>query len=151
MIRNFVSALAGAAMSMGVAAAETTLAKAAAKAPAAPIDYFARDGFKAETIVCPFRGAVQYKPGEISCGLLSVPENREKPSSRTIQLHYVKLAARKPLTWDAQKKGEWKKREDPIVYLTGGPGVTATGYAARLKDHGARDVRDVYILEQRGI
>lgn len=152
MVRKVLAALACAALSVGAAGATTnaTATKAAVKAPA-PVDYFARDTFKAETIVCPFRGTIQYKPGEISCGLLTVPENREKPASRMIQLHFVKLSARKPALWDAKKQGEWKRREDPIVYLTGGPGVTVTGYANRLKDHGARDVRDVYILEQRGI
>ncbi len=148
MNRHFLAALVGAALSFGIAQAETRAARGAQ--PAAP-DYFARDTFKAETIICPFKGTIQYKPGEISCGLLTVPENREKTASRTIQLHFVKLAARKPLVWDAEKRGEWKKQEDPIIYLTGGPGVTVTGYANRLKDHGVRETRDLYILEQRGI
>jgi len=114
-------------------------------------DIFARDKFAVETIVCPFKGEIKYKPGEISCGLLSVPENREKSRSRTIKLHFVKLHARKPEKWNEKEKGEWKKREDPIVYLTGGPGAKVAGYVKRFKDHGARDVRDMYILEQRGI
>jgi pimeloyl-ACP methyl ester carboxylesterase len=118
---------------------------------AAGDDMFARDKFQTETIVCPFKGEIKYKPGEITCGLLSVPENREKSRSRFIKLHFVKLAARKPEKWDAAKSGEWKKREDPIVYLTGGPGAQVKGYVKRFKDHGARDVRDMYILEQRGI
>lgn len=117
----------------------------------AAADYFARDKFMVETIVCPFKGTIKYKPGEISCGLLAVPENREKSRSRTIKLHFIKLHARKPEKWDDKKKGAWTKREDPIIYLTGGPGAQASGYVERLKDHGARDVRDLYILEQRGI
>ena len=117
----------------------------------AAADLFSRDKFTVETIVCPFKGEIKYKPGEISCGLLAVPENREKSRSRTIKLHFVKLHARKPEKWDVKEKGEWKKREDPIVYLTGGPGAKAAGYVKRFKDHGARDVRDMYILEQRGI
>lgn len=117
----------------------------------AAADLFARDKFLVETIVCPFKGVIKYKPGEISCGLLSVPENREKSRSRMIKLHFVKLHARKPEKWDEAEKGEWTKREDPIVYLTGGPGAKADGYVKRFKDHGARDVRDMYILEQRGI
>lgn len=117
----------------------------------APADIFARDKFAVETIVCPFKGKIKYKPGEISCGLLTVPENREKTRSRLIKLHFVKLHARKPEKWDEKERGEWKKREDPIIYLTGGPGAQAAGYVKRFKDHGARDVRDMYILEQRGI
>lgn len=151
MNRFILAALVGAALSLGCAQAETRAAARGQTAQAAPPDYFTRDTYRAETIVCPFKGRVEYKPGEISCGLLTVPENREKPSSRMIQLHYVKLAARKPLMWDAETRGEWKKREDPIIYLTGGPGVTVSGYADRLKDHGVREVRDMYILEQRGI
>lgn len=114
-------------------------------------DIFARDDFKVTPIICPFKGRIDYKPGEISCGLISVPENRERARSRKIQLHFVKLAAREPNSWDAAENGAWKKRDDAIIYLTGGPGVTVTGYAQRLKDHGARDVRDFYILEQRGV
>ncbi len=114
-------------------------------------DFFARDAFKTETIVCPFKAAIPYKPGEISCGLLPVPENREKSRSRTIKLHFVKLAAKTPKDWDTEQKGEWEKRADPIVYLTGGPGAQATGYVKRLKGHGVLAARDLYILEQRGI
>jgi pimeloyl-ACP methyl ester carboxylesterase len=113
--------------------------------------YFARDAFRTETIVCPFKGAVRYKPGEISCGLLPVPENREKSRSRVIKLHFVKIAAKKPKDWNTAEKGEWSKREDPIIYLTGGPGAQVTGYVKRLKDHGVLASRDLYILEQRGI
>lgn len=120
-------------------------------AATAGADLFDKDTYKITPIVCPFKGRVQYKPGEITCGLLEVPENREKARPRRLQLHYVKLSARKPAKWDAEKSGEWKKRDDAIIYLTGGPGVTVTGYVKRLKDHGVRDVRDMYILEQRGI
>lgn len=114
-------------------------------------EIFARDKFEIETIVCPFKGTIKYKPGEISCGQLSVPENREKSRSRFIKLNFVKLHARKPEKWDEKEKGEWKKRDDAIIYLTGGPGAKVDGYVKRFKDHGARDVRDMYILEQRGI
>ncbi len=114
-------------------------------------DFFARDAFKTETIVCPFKGTIRYKPGEISCGLLPVPENREKSRSRVIKLHFVKIAAKKPKDWNTAEKGEWSKREDPIIYLTGGPGAQVTGYVKRLKDHGVLAARDLYILEQRGI
>ena len=114
-------------------------------------DLFARDAYALAPIICPFKGKVKYKPGEISCGLLTVPENRTTSASREIELHYIKIAARKPKDWDAKEKGEWSKRNDPIIYLTGGPGAQATGYVKRLKDHGVRDFRDLYILEQRGI
>jgi pimeloyl-ACP methyl ester carboxylesterase len=89
-----------------------------------------------------------------------VPENREKPGSRFIELHVVKLNS----TWDDEEAEEAEKdedehdyglapgkRDDPIVYLTGGPGAQVTYYIKRFKDHGIRKHRDMYILEQRGI
>ena len=126
-----------------------------------PLDLFGRDTFRIDTIVCPFKGDIDYKPGTIECGLLEVPENRENPGSRMIELHFVKLNSR----WgredydenrdeDADKHAEGLadgKRDDPVVYLTGGPGAQATYYVKRFKDHTLLDHRDLYILEQRGI
>jgi pimeloyl-ACP methyl ester carboxylesterase len=129
-------------------------------AAAAYGELFARDTFRLDSVVCPFKGQIEYEPGEIECSLLQVPENREKPDSRFIELHVVKLNS----TWDdeeAEKKKkkddeslyelEPGKRDDPIVYLTGGPGALVTYYIKRFKDHGIRKHRDMYILEQRGI
>jgi len=110
-----------------------------------------KDNFSTRAVICPFKGLVDYKPGEISCGMLEVPENREKARPRRIELHYVKIAAKKPDDWNAEENGEWGKRDDPIIYLTGGPGAQVQGYVERLKDHGVREARDLYILEQRGI
>jgi len=120
-------------------------------------EIFARDTFRLDSVVCPFKGKIDYEPGEIECSLLQVPENREKPDSRFIELHVVKLNS----TWDDEEAGkdddeslyELKpgKRDDPIIYLTGGPGAPVTYYIKRFKDHGIRTHRDMYILEQRGI
>ncbi|GIR72120.1 MAG: hypothetical protein CM15mP74_33710 [Halieaceae bacterium] len=41
-------------------------------------DLFARDSLRIDSIVCPFKNEVDYEPGDIECGLLEVPENREK-------------------------------------------------------------------------
>lgn len=166
-MRSFIVAAAAAVVMIGASfapaaaqdagsAAADDLAGAAEESagpgePMAGGELLASDSLKITPIICPFKGKVQYRPGEISCGLLEVPENREKARPRKIQLHFVKLAARKPNDWDTEKRGEWRRRDDPIIYLTGGPGVTVTGYTRRLKDHGARDVRDMYILEQRGV
>ena len=92
--------------------------------------------------VCPFKEDIDYEPGEIACGFITVPENREDPESRMIRLHYVKIAA----TGD-----EDDYREDPVIYLTGGPGVGVDGYVERLREHDVLEQRDLYILEQRGI
>lgn len=94
-------------------------------------------------LICPFRGAIEYEPGAVECGLITVPENRERPDSRLIQLHYVRIAA-----WG---EDEDSHREDPVIYLTGGPGVGVDSYVGRLKDHAVAEHRDLYILEQRGI
>lgn len=108
-------------------------------------EWLRADGF--DTVVCPFRGRIDYEPGEIECGLIRVPENREVEGSRTIELHFVRIAAR-----GEDADGEpVEVRADPVIYLTGGPGVTVEGYVARLKDHGLLEQRDLYILEQRGI
>lgn len=143
--------LAGAAAQPEAAAPASDGAETATVGPHAGDAIFARDTYKLTPLVCPFKGDIKYKPGEISCGLLTVPENRETSNSRYIDLHYVKIAARKPKDWDSDKDGEWKKRDDPIIYLTGGPGAQVAGYVKRFKDHGIRDHRDLYILEQRGI
>jgi len=118
-------------------------------------DPFARDTYRIDTVICPFRGKIDYEPGDIECGLLEVPENREDPASRFIELHFVKLNSR----WDDEDKDKDSKdsglapgkRDDPVIYLTGGPGAHVTYYVKRFKDHGLLDHRDLYILEQRGI
>lgn len=151
----FVSSflLSGAAVAQDAEPAEdiASVSEESVEAAEPAPDLFSRDTFQLRDIVCPFKGQVDYEPGGISCSLFEVPENREKARSRMIELHVVKLHARKPDNWDTEEQGEWKKREDPIIYFTGGPGAKAQGYVERFKDHGVRDVRDLYILEQRGI
>jgi pimeloyl-ACP methyl ester carboxylesterase len=134
--------------------AATAGAQDSADDPAAD-DLFARDTYRISALVCPFKGRIDYDPGEIECGLLQVPENREDPGSRYIELHFVKLNS----TWDDEEEEDDEedsglepgKRDDPVIYLTGGPGAVAEGYVERFKDHGIRKHRDLYILEQRGI
>jgi len=102
---------------------------------------------RVDTVICPFRGTIDYKPGEIECGLIEVPENREQPGSRTIELNYARIRAK-----GKDKDGEEiAARDDPVIYLTGGPGVSIDYYVNRLKDHRLVEQRDLYILEQRGI
>lgn len=100
-------------------------------------------------VICPFRDSIDYEPGEISCGLLAVRENREVEDSRIIQLLYVRIHARGPE--DAGEEDAFQPRPDPIIYLTGGPGVGVPSYVSRFKDHAATETRDLYILQQRGI
>ncbi|GAB4193559.1 MAG: hypothetical protein Tsb002_24140 [Wenzhouxiangellaceae bacterium] len=128
---------------------------------APPVDLYARDSYRIDTVICPFKGTLDYKPGEIECGLLEVPENREDPNSRFIELSFIKLSSR----WDREHEdsdGDYAedeedhglaagKRDDPVIYMTGGPGAKAITYVRRFKDHTLLDHRDLYILEQRGI
>ena len=77
--------------------------------PAAPeADYFARDTYRIDTVVCPFKGQIEYEPGDMECGLLEVPENREDPDSRFIELHFVKLNSR----WGKDDGEEEDEEED---------------------------------------
>lgn len=99
-------------------------------------------------VICPFRDTIDYEPGEISCGLVAVRENREAGDSRIIQLLYVRIHARGPEEADDDA---FEPRPDPIAYLTGGPGVGVVSYVERFIDHAAVETRDLYILQQRGI
>lgn len=94
-----------------------------------------------EPYVCPF--GFDYEVGELSCGFIAVPENRGNPDSRMIRINYVKIAS--------TAEDEADVRDDPAIYLTGGPGVALEGYAERLREHDILLQRDLYILEQRGI
>ncbi len=123
-----------------------------------PLDLFARDSYRIDPVICPFKGDIDYEPGDIECGLLQVPENRENPDSRFIELLFVKLNSRWGKDEDEDKDDDKKdsglapgKRDDPVIYLTGGPGAHVSTYVKRFKDHGILDHRDMYILEQRGI
>jgi pimeloyl-ACP methyl ester carboxylesterase len=71
---------------------------------------------------------------------------------------FVKLNS----TWDDEEEAEKDddeedsglapgKRDDVVIYLSGGPGAGAEGYVDRFYDHRIRNHRDMYILEQRGI
>ena len=100
-------------------------------------------------VVCPFRSEIDYEPGEIECGFITVPENRSDPDSRLIRVHFVRIAATGDE--DAEEGADEQVRDDPIVYLTGGPGVGVGAYVSRLREHDVVKHRDLYILEQRGI
>jgi pimeloyl-ACP methyl ester carboxylesterase len=100
-----------------------------------------------DTVICPFRGEIDYRPGEIECGLVKVPENREVAGSRTIELHFARVRAR----GEDHEGRAVDTRRDPVIYLTGGPGVGVAAYVKRLKDHRLVQQRDLYLLEQRGI
>ena len=70
-------------------------------------DLFARDSYRIDTIVCPFKDDIDYEPGDIECALLEVPENRENPDSRFIELHFVKLNSRWGKDEDEDEEDEY--------------------------------------------
>lgn len=73
------------------------------------------------------------------CGFLIVPENRSKPSSRTIRLVVAIIPS-------ASKAA----RPDPIVFLAGGPGEAAILDTPFLVHAGINRNRDLIIMSQRG-
>ncbi|MGW1864961.1 alpha/beta hydrolase [Streptomyces mauvecolor] len=73
------------------------------------------------------------------CGTLTVPENRAKPTGRTIRLGVAIVAA-----------ASATPKPDPIVWLAGGPGDDAVGEAKMAIDGGLNRDRDVIFMSQRG-
>lgn len=88
---------------------------------------------------CEFGRTVQAWQGQVNCYRLRVPESRGHPDTRHLDLAVYELIGRN----DAS--GE------PVVYLSGGPGVGADYYVDILLRHPARDDRSIIIMEQRGI
>ncbi|MBO1269814.1 alpha/beta fold hydrolase [Arthrobacter cavernae] len=78
---------------------------------------------------------------EFTCGYLTVPENRTKPDGRTIRIAVARLKATSS-----------QPQPDPIVWLAGGPGASATALApliAQVKPSLNAD-RDFIFVNQRG-
>jgi pimeloyl-ACP methyl ester carboxylesterase len=76
---------------------------------------------------------------EFTCGFLTVPENRDRPDSRTIRIAVARARAQSP-----------DPRPDPIVYLTGGPGGPALPLGNGLVAMGLNRDRDLIVVDQRG-
>lgn len=78
--------------------------------------------------------------GSVDCGVLTVPENRLNPASRTIDIPYAVIPAEsQPATGT------------PIVVMASGLGQSAASVGQHVaRDLGFGDHRDVVVLEQRG-
>ena len=78
---------------------------------------------------------------KVFCGKLTVFENRETRTGRTIDLNIVVVPA-----FDQKNKAE------PLFHLEGGPGVAATGSAAFYAGEGKiyRQKHDIVLVDQRG-
>lgn len=73
------------------------------------------------------------------CGFLEVPENRERPTGRTIRLAVAIIPA-------ASKTAA----ADPVVFMEGGPGGDAFGAIPFLIESDVNRDRDLIVVAQRG-
>jgi len=98
---------------------------------------------KYEEVLCPdpnVPGAPAMELGpEYTCGVLTVPETRNDPDSRSIRLAVATVAAVSE-----------NPSQDPIVYLDGGPGNTGLVSALNQVASGMNADRDVIFVDQRG-
>jgi pimeloyl-ACP methyl ester carboxylesterase len=76
---------------------------------------------------------------DFSCGYLTVPENRAKPSGRQIRIAVARA-----------RGASLDRKPDPVVWLTGGPGYSALADAPFLVKVGVNANRDVIFIDQRG-
>lgn len=107
-------------------------------------------------VVCPFKNDIDYEPGRVRCGFITVPENREVPDSRLLRIIFTQIVAEASLENDDDDSSNddeeiLEARQDPIIYLTGGPGAGIEFYVGRFLEHDLTKTRDLFILNQRGI
>jgi hypothetical protein len=91
-----------------------------------------------EPAPCPKLEGVKWL-ADATCGYLVVPEDRSRPTGRTIRLMVAKHPAHSP-----------EKRPDPVVYLAGGPGDIAPLDINGLIAAGFIRDRDIVVMSQRG-
>jgi pimeloyl-ACP methyl ester carboxylesterase len=84
---------------------------------------------------------------------IDVPENRHVDGSKKIKLGFVKLPNKSGMEKTKTNITSTKKRANPIVYLSGGPGGSAT-WTARGEHFplfvALSDITDVIVFDQRG-
>lgn len=80
--------------------------------------------------------------GTVECGTIQVPEDWSKPDGRMLDITYTVLKSTNP-----------NPKEDPILYLEGGPGgsslIGIDAYANQIFDDMRTD-RDIILFDQRG-
>jgi len=79
---------------------------------------------------------------EVTCGDLSVPEDRNQPGGQPIQLHVAIFHS------------AFKSQPDPVIYLHGGPGASALEWIAEAYANGFQYLfpeRDLIVFDQRGV
>lgn len=78
-------------------------------------------------------------PVEVRCGSLDVLENRASRTGRRITLPIVVLPSRRATA-----------APDPVFFIAGGPGQSATALAPMLWRSSHRDEREIVLVDQRG-
>src|ERR1700712_2453173 len=73
------------------------------------------------------------------CAYLIVPENRSKPNGKTIKLPFIYVESNNP-----------DKRKDPVLYTSGGPGVSSLSSVRFTHFRRFSKNRDYIAFEQRG-
>lgn len=93
---------------------------------------------KFEAVACPFEFPADL---DVTCGELTVPENRIQPTGNRITLPFAVIHSPNP-----------NPRPDPIIYTSsGGPGLGAFGAWRHLAyNFDFLATRDIILLEQRG-
>jgi len=83
---------------------------------------------------------VPYLPGEYDadCGSMLVPESRNNETTRLLRLSYVVLKATR------------QSKNDPILFLQGGPGASATSMIKYFQESPLREKHDLILFDQRG-
>lgn len=73
------------------------------------------------------------------CGYLIVPENRNKKRSNMIKLPFIIVKSKNP-----------NKKNDPVLFTSGGPGNSSLGWAVGVTRNIMIEDRDCIAFEQRG-
>lgn len=91
---------------------------------------------KIEPCACAFKADSNYKT---RCAYLVVPENRNKPSGKTIKLPFIYVESKNP-----------NKHKDPVLYTAGGPGASSLHGVTFIHNRAFFKDRDYIAFEQRG-
>lgn len=81
-----------------------------------------------------------HRDSGIVFGRVAVPESRGRPDGRTLDLGVAVLKARSE-----------PRQPDPVVYLAGGPGVSALFSIEYFAGHYLRENRDIILFDARGV
>jgi pimeloyl-ACP methyl ester carboxylesterase len=99
--------------------------------------FLVQHGFsQIEETACPIKIDSSFRT---RCGYLIVPENRTKSNGKTIKLPFVIAYSKNP-----------QKRNDPLLYTTGGPGGSSLDWINGAVAHSPILDRDCIAFEQRG-